>query len=71
MITTNLGTVRDALCATPCPRCGHMSLAAEKRLRASKVGTFSLAGVGMKFSAGYKIYVYCTLYACVFEAVED
>lgn len=45
---------------TPCPGCGNKTLAIEMRLTASPVGTFSLAGVGMKVTAATKPWLVCT-----------
>lgn len=44
---------------TPCPACGARTLRIEKRLCAHPVGTYSLAGQGMKFSAHWGMFLVC------------
>jgi len=56
----NTGTARPNVADTPCPACGEKTLTIEMRLTAAPVGTFSLAGVGMKVTAATKPWLICT-----------
>lgn len=49
----------DDLANTPCPVCGKKTLELEMRLEAAELGTFSLAGHQMKFSAREWPYLVC------------
>jgi hypothetical protein len=49
-----------------CPVCGADTLVIEQRIEAKPIGSFSLAGAGMKFSATRWPWIRCT--ACGIEA---
>ncbi len=44
---------------TPCPACGALALRIESRLAIRQIGTFSLAGQQMKFSADQVPWLVC------------
>lgn len=44
---------------TACPACGHDGMTMTWRLRAKPVGSFSLSGASMKFSANEVPYIEC------------
>jgi len=56
----------DAVAKTPCPECGALALRIETRLETREVGTFSLAGQVMKFSASWVPWLVCD--GCGIEA---
>lgn len=49
----------DELRMTPCPACGQLTLDIEMRLLAKPLGTYSLSGRQMKFSAYEWPYLFC------------
>jgi hypothetical protein len=57
----------DKLAKTRCPTCGEFTLKITERLKARKIGEFSLSGQQMKVSAAYHPVLYCTKLDCTFE----
>lgn len=51
---------RALLAETPCPSCGQAGLSIDLRLQCKPIGTFSLAGAGLKFSATERPVLSCT-----------
>lgn len=45
--------------ATVCPKCGEGHLYLESRFTAKELGTYSLAGVGMKLSVTPTFWIVC------------
>ncbi|WP_286347080.1 hypothetical protein [Frondihabitans sucicola] len=50
----------------PCPMCGHQGMTVAPRLTAKPLGSYSLAGVQMKFSATSEMWITCDA-GCGFE----
>jgi len=58
----------EAARVTPCPLCGERSLTLSYQLYARPIGSFSLSGNQMKFSAVQYLIVTCSADSCDFRA---
>ena len=61
----------EAARVTPCPLCGEKSLTLSYQLYAKPIGSFSLSGQQMKFSAIRYPIVTCKTEGCEFRAIGE
>jgi hypothetical protein len=69
-MTEQTAALEEAARATPCPVCGEKSLTLSYQIAAKPIGSFSLSGQQMKFSAFRYAAVTCGTDGCPFRATE-